>query len=278
MLLPPYQHFAKMLACFLPEERIISSYAKRLAFGVDASFYRLVPKLVLILDTEAEVIKVLNHAAIAKLPVTFRAAGTSLSGQAQSDSILILLTTSWRNHQIVDLGLKIKLGPGVIGADANKYLLPYGRKIGPDPASINTCKVAGIAANNASGMCCGVAQNSYHTLDSIRVVLHDGAVLDTGDKDSVSEFRKTHSILLSGIKSLALETNKNENLRQLINHKYRLKNTTGYAINSLVDFEDPIDILAHLMIGSEGTLGFISSITYNTVVEHKYRASTGWFA
>ncbi|MDO6506514.1 FAD-binding and (Fe-S)-binding domain-containing protein [Colwellia sp. 4_MG-2023] len=274
MLLPPYQHFAKMLACFLPEERIISSYAKRLAFGVDASFYRLVPKLVLILDTEAEVIKVLNHAAIAKLPVTFRAAGTSLSGQAQSDSILILLTTSWRNHQIVDLGLKIKLGPGVIGADANKYLLPYGRKIGPDPASINTCKVAGIAANNASGMCCGVAQNSYHTLDSIRVVLHDGAVLDTGDKDSVSEFRKTHSILLSGIKSLALETNKNENLRQLINHKYRLKNTTGYAINSLVDFEDPIDILAHLMIGSEGTLGFISSITYNTVVEHKYRAST----
>jgi len=187
---------------------------------------------------------------------------------------LILLTTNWRDHQILALGLKIKLGPGVIGADANKYLLPYGRKIGPDPASINTCKVAGIAANNASGMCCGVAQNSYHTLDSIRVVLHDGAVLDTGDDKSVAAFKETHQSLLENLKNLSLKTSFDKELSQLINHKYRLKNTTGYAINSLVDFNDPIDILAHLMIGSEGTLGFISSITYNTVVEHKYRASS----
>ena len=274
MLLQPYQAFANQLASFLPEKRIITSYAKRLAYGVDASFYRLVPQLVLMLDNESEVVKVMKRAAIAKLPVTFRAAGTSLSGQAQSDSILILLTTNWRNHEILSLGQQIKLGPGVIGADANKYLLPYGRKIGPDPASINTCKVAGIAANNASGMCCGVAQNSYHTLENIRVVLHDGTILDTGDKNSVKEFRITHHGLLESIQALAKEISNNKRLHELIRHKYRLKNTTGYAINSLIDFDDPIDILAHLMIGSEGTLGFISAITYNTVVEHKYRASS----
>jgi D-lactate dehydrogenase len=274
MLSPQYQDLAHQLACFIPKKRIITSYAKRLSFGGDASFYRLVPKLVLMLDTEEEVIKVLKKAALANLAVTFRAAGTSLSGQAQSDSILILLTTSWRAHQILELGLKIELGPGVIGADANKYLLPYGRKIGPDPASINTCKIAGIAANNASGMCCGVAQNSYHTLDSIRLVLHDGSVLDTGDKESVAEFKKTHVSLLENLKSLAIKTCNDKKLHSLIRHKYRLKNTTGYAINSLIDFDDAIDILAHLMIGSEGTLGFISSITYNTVIEHKHRASS----
>lgn len=274
MLLPQYHDFAQQLIQFLPKERVISNYAKRLAYGVDASFYRLVPQLVLILDNENEVVRVLNEAALFKLAVTFRAAGTSLSGQAQSESVLIMLTTNWRAHQILDLGLKIKLGPGVIGADANKYLLPYGRKIGPDPASINTCKIAGIAANNASGMCCGIAQNSYHTLACIRVVLHDGSVLDTGDKDNVIQFKKSHISLLENLKILALKTRKNAQLHQLISHKYRLKNTTGYAINSLIDFEDPIDILAHLMIGSEGTLGFISSITYNTVVEHKYRASS----
>lgn len=274
MLSPQYHDFSEQLAQFLPQERIISNYAKRLAYGVDASFYRLVPQLVLILDNEKEVVRVLREAALFKLPVTFRAAGTSLSGQAQSESVLIMLTTNWRAHEIVDLGLKIKLGPGVIGADANKYLLPYGRKIGPDPASINTCKIAGIAANNASGMCCGIAQNSYHTLDSIRVVLHDGTVLDTGDKNNVAEFEKTHVSLLENLKILALKTRSDKDLHQLISHKYRLKNTTGYAINSLIDFEDPIDILAHLMIGSEGTLGFISSLTYNTVVEHKYRASS----
>ncbi len=273
-LLKSYREFASQLSSFLPKKRIMTNYAKRLAYGVDASFYRLVPQLVLMLDTEEEVIKVLKLAATANLAVTFRAAGTSLSGQAQSDSILILLTTNWRSHQILELGLKIQLAPGVIGADANKYLLPYGRKIGPDPASINTCKVAGIAANNASGMCCGVAQNSYHTLDSIRVVLHDGTVLDTSSKDSINSFKSTHINLLYKVKELSLKTNNDKELHQLISHKYRLKNTTGYAINSLIDFDDPIDILAHLMIGSEGTLGFISSITYNTVIEHKHRASS----
>ena len=274
MLPEHYQLLAKQVAEFIPASRIITDYTRRLAYGVDASFYRLVPQLVLILDNEAEVVRVIKAAAHAKLPVTFRAAGTSLSGQAQSDSILIMLTNNWRDHEIVDLGLKIKLGPGVIGADANKYLLPYGRKIGPDPASINTCKVAGIAANNASGMCCGVAQNSYQTLDNIRLVLHDGSVLDTADEASISAFKKSHVQLLERLHILAIKTRSDEKLSALIKHKYRLKNTTGYAINSLIDFEDPIDILAHLMIGSEGTLGFISSITYNTVIEHKYRASS----
>ena len=274
MLPEHYQLLAKQVAEFIPASRIITDYTRRLAYGVDASFYRLVPQLVLILDDETEVVRVIKAAAQAKLPVTFRAAGTSLSGQAQSDSILIMLTNSWRDHEILDLGLKIKLGPGVIGADANKYLLPYGRKIGPDPASINTCKVAGIAANNASGMCCGVAQNSYQTLDTIRLVLHDGSTLDTADEASVSAFKKSHVQLLERLHILAIKTRSDEKLSGLIKHKYRLKNTTGYAINSLIDFEDPIDILAHLMIGSEGTLGFISSITYNTVIEHKYRASS----
>ncbi|KGJ94433.1 FAD-binding and (Fe-S)-binding domain-containing protein [Colwellia psychrerythraea] len=274
MLPEHYQLLAKQVAEFIPASRIITDYTRRLAYGVDASFYRLVPQLVLILDDETEVVRVIKAAAHAKLPVTFRAAGTSLSGQAQSDSILIMLTNNWRNHEIVDLGLKIKLGPGVIGADANKYLLPYGRKIGPDPASINTCKIAGIAANNASGMCCGVAQNSYQTLDNIRLVLHDGSILDTADQASISAFKKSHVQLLERLHILAIKTRSDEKLSALIKHKYRLKNTTGYAINSLIDFEDPIDILAHLMIGSEGTLGFISSITYNTVIEHKYRASS----
>lgn len=270
----PYQELSTKLSAFLPSERIVSDYPKRFAMGVDASFYRLVPKLVLILDTEEEVVRVMQEVANVGLAITFRAAGTSLSGQAQSDSILITLTNRWRSHEIEDLGLKIKLAPGVVGADANKYLLPYGRKIGPDPASINTCKIGGIAANNASGMCCGVAQNSYHTLSSIRVVLYDGAVLDTGDPASISAFRMSHALLLDNLKQLADEVCNNSTLHQLIKHKYRLKNTTGYAINALVDFADPIDMLAHLMIGSEGTLGFISSITYNTVKEEKYRASS----
>jgi D-lactate dehydrogenase len=108
------------------------------------------------------------------VPVTFRAAGTSLSGQAVTDSVLIQLREGWRGHEILENGQAIRLQPGVIGARANQLLAPFGRKIGPDPASINSCMVGGIAANNASGMCCGTAQNSYRTVRDIRVILADG--------------------------------------------------------------------------------------------------------
>lgn len=268
-----YQQLITQLATRVASERIITQPAQRLAYGTDASFYRLVPKIVLRLQSIDEVIFTIQCCAELGIHFTFRAAGTSLSGQAVSDSVLITLTDDWREHQILDDGHKIRLQPGVIGADANKYLAPYQRKIGPDPASINTCKIGGIAANNASGMCCGTAHNSYRTVDSMTIVFADGVVLDTRDEQSIADFKRRKADLLVGIETLAAHTRANTQLTEQIRHKYRLKNTTGYALNALIDYHDPIEIIEHLLIGSEGTLGFIADITYNTVVEHRYKAS-----
>lgn len=268
-----YQQLITQLATRVASERIITQPAQRLAYGTDASFYRLVPKIVLRLQSIDEVIFTIQRCSELGIHFTFRAAGTSLSGQAVSDSVLITLTDDWREHQILDDGHKIRLQPGVIGADANKYLAPYQRKIGPDPASINTCKIGGIAANNASGMCCGTAHNSYRTVDSMTIVFADGVVLDTRDEQSIADFKRRKADLLVGIETLAAHTRANTQLTEQIRHKYRLKNTTGYALNALIDYHDPIEIIEHLLIGSEGTLGFIADITYNTVVEHRYKAS-----
>lgn len=257
----------------LPEARVITDELRRLAYGTDGSFYRLIPEVVAVADSENEVRDVVDIARQHRRPVTFRAAGTSLCGQAVTDGVLVLLGEGLAHCDIATDGGAVRVGPAIIGAEVNRRLAPFGRKIGPDPASINAAKIGGIAANNSSGMCCGTAQNSYNTLAAVRVLFADGSLLDTADAASVAEFRDSHAPLLNGLAALAAEVRADTALAARIRSKYKIKNTTGYSLNALVDFDDPIDMLAHLMIGSEGTLGFISQVTYRTVPEYAHKAS-----
>jgi D-lactate dehydrogenase len=269
----PYRQLHQLLAARLPAARLVTDPLRLLAWGSDASFYRLLPKLVVVVENEDELKHVLAACSALRTPVTFRAAGTSLSGQALSDSVLVLLGDGWQGMQVSQDAQTIALQPGVIGAAANRRLAPFGRKIGPDPASIDAAMIGGIAANNASGMCCGTAQNSYNTLAGMRIVLADGTVLDTQDPQSRADFEARRPDLARGLAELGRSTKQDESLAAHIRHKFRLKNTTGYGLNALVDHTEAADILAHLMIGSEGTLGFISEITYRTVPDHAHKAS-----
>lgn len=269
----PYDRVAARMAERLPAERIITDPLRLMAWGTDASLYRLVPKLVVVIESEEEVQFLLEVCRAAKVPLTFRAAGTSLSGQAISDSVLAVLGDAWNWARIENDGDLFRVKPGMIGAECNRRLLPYGRKIGPDPASIDACKIGGIVNNNSSGMCCGVAQNTYHTMEALRFMLADGTVLDTGDATSRAVFRQSHASLLNEIDAMAREVKADKEFTARIRHKFRIKCTTGYSINAFVDYEDPIDILAHLIVGSEGTLSFVSEVVFRTVPEYAHKAT-----
>ena len=195
-------------------------------------------------------------------------AGTSLSGQAVTDGILVDVSKHWGKIQIAANGERIHLQPGVIGARANAALKPYQRRIGPDPASIDACMLGGIIANNSSGMCCGVVENAYHTLHSLTFVLPNGLIIDTSAPDAERKFKGEAPEIWEGLLDLRARMLADDTLRERVRVRYQTKNTNGYSLNSLLDYENPLDILAHLMIGSEGTLGFIAEVALNTLPDY----------
>ncbi len=261
------EQLSSVLSQILDARRILVRPIDLIAYASDASFYRLIPKAVVQAANEQEVARLFQFSHDHSLPITFRAAGTSLSGQSISDGLLVEVARNFRELQVLEDGRKIRVQPGVIGASANRVLIPYGAKIGPDPASIATCTLGGILSNNSSGMCCGVDQNAYHTLASLRFLLPSGTVIDTAASDAEEIFFAREPALARGILELKSRILGDSALAERIRRKYRTKNTTGYGINAFLDFERAVDIFAHLLIGSEGTLAFISEAILNTVPE-----------
>lgn len=260
-----HSQFLSAVRAFVPKTAVYTDGLRRFAWGTDAGFYRLVPKIVIRSSNEKEVSRILRAASKYDVPVTFRAAGTSLSGQSISDSVLVVAGKNWERYKFSEDGERITLEPGIIGSRVNAILKPYGRKFGPDPASIGSCMVGGIVMNNASGMSCGTHANSDKELESVRMVFADGTVLDTGDETSREAFRASHPDFIKGIEELRDGILADKELSERIRYKYSIKNVTGLNIFPFIRFEDPFDIIAHLLVGSEGTLAFMSQVTMKTL-------------
>jgi len=258
----------------IPNDRIKARLIDRVAYANDASYFRLVPQAVVQPDSISQIQALFKFSQGERIPMTFRAAGTNLTGQAVTDGILVDISKHWGGYSMENGAASLRAQPGIIGGFLNNALKPYGRRIGPDPASIDACMLGGILSNNSGGMCCGVTENAYQTIRSMTIVLPNGFVLDTGAPNAAETFESEQPHIAQGLLEIRQRILANPKLAGRIRQRYKAKNTNGYSLHAFVDFDSPLDILLHLMIGSEGTLGFIAEAVLHTlpVLNHKYTA------
>jgi D-lactate dehydrogenase len=249
----------------LGADRVLTRVIDLIRYASDASPYRLIPKAVVMARDARDVGKVLDYSRASEVPVTFRAGGTSLNGQSQSDGILVDVRRHWSGVEVLDGGARARVKPGTVLGHANRILAPHGRKLGPDPASTDIACVGGVLANNSGGMRCGVVADSYSTVSSLTFVLPSGTVIDSAAADAAERFERAEPELARGLAEIRDEIRADEELSERIRRKFRIKNTTGYRLCAFLDEDEPVQIFRRLLIGSEGTLGFIAEAVFQTV-------------
>jgi D-lactate dehydrogenase len=253
------------LVRLLGPEKVLHTLSDLVKYASDASPYRFVPQVVVLAESVEDVTAVLRYAHRHQRKIVFRAAGTSLNGQAQGDDILVDVRRHWDGVEVLGDGAHARIRPGTTVGRVNVTLSRHGRLLGPDPASSSACTVGGVVANNASGMTAGVTRNSYRLLSSLTVVLPSGTVVDTAAPDADARLRRAEPELYEGLLALKAEIEGDSDLVARIRAKYELKNTNGYRLDAFLDGATPVEILRGLMVGSQGTLGFIAETVFRTV-------------
>ena len=246
-------------------EEVLGDVLDLARYATDASTYRMVPSAVVVAEDVATVVRVLAFAQDRGRSVVFRAAGTSLSGQSQTDDLLVDVRKHWGGFDILEDGRAVLARPGAVIGHINAVLKRHQRVLGPDPASSNVACVGGVVSNNASGMAAGTAHSSYKTVRSMTFVLANGAVIDTAASGAEREFMDAAPDLAAGLLNIRDRIRANTPLVERIRHKYAIKNTNGYRLVAFLDGDTPLEIFRRLVIGSEGTLAFIAEVVFDTV-------------
>ncbi len=269
------QPLRRELEALLGADRVLARASDIVRYASDASPYRLLPRVVVMARDADDVAKTLAYGRERDIPVTFRAGGTSLNGQGQTDGILVDVRRHFGGVAVEEEGALARVNPGTILGHANRVLAPHGRKLGPDPASTDIATVGGVVANNSGGMRCGTTKDSYSTVRSLTFVLPSGTKIDTASPGAAERFADAEPELAAGLAEIRDEIRADAELSDRIRGKFEIKNTTGYRLCAFLDADEPLEIFRRLIVGSEGTLAFVAEAVFETVPQPSV-TTTAW--
>src|ERR1700734_3883021 len=167
--------------------------------------YRYIPKVIVQPKNSDHVAAIFQYCIGRSRHATFRAGGTSLNGQSQGDDILIDVRQHWSGWKVEDNGSRIRCNVGTTLGRINEVLKPYARRMGPDPASINAATIGGVLANNAGGMRCRPAIDSYHSIVAMKIVLTTGTIIDTEDPHAEAHLAASEPEIAAGLLKIRQE-------------------------------------------------------------------------
>ena len=266
------------------EGELKSDIITRTIYSTDASVYREMPDAVVWPASSSDIVKLVKFAGSEGLPVTVRAAGTSLAGQVVASGIIA--DVSRHMNKVIEINPEKRYAivqPGVILEELNKQLKKHGLQFGPETSTANRCNIGGMTGNNACGLHSLVYGSTRDHILEMKVILSDGseALFTDMDKNSFHEKCKEDTLegsIYRNIRDILSDRENSASILREYPDKRVPRRNTGYALDILLDTELFTEgsvrkfNFSKLIAGSEGTLAIATEIKLNLIPlppEHK---------
>jgi len=226
----------------------------RARYANDASFYQMMPLGILSPKSEDDIRAAIDIATDQGIPILARGGGSSQCGQTVNEALVIDNTQHF--NDILELDVKnyrCVVRPGIVLDELNRVLKPHGLWFPVDVSTASRATIGGMAGNNSCGgrsLRYGTMRDNVHSIDAF---LSDGSKQHFGIKDinACGHYKNLRSDLL--------DLGKREELEIDARFPKVMRRVGGYNIDSLVPKPEPNN-LAHLLVGSEGTLAYSTAI------------------